>query len=291
MKKSLLGLFGLVLVSACIAPVPGASAEAVSDSGQKQFPIGLCGTATGINLQSGCPERIPSTSADFCIKNGKFICLNGAKINRVPTQASTNALKQALSPENLKDAIEANTGVVYTIISPRGYFGVVMLKSCDPSINRYQGVAISASLDNIIKQQAVETPQKERTEPVKSTGMDSMPLGGMDSMPLGGMDSMSSGSMDTIHTGGMDTISTGKMDTISLGNKTSAGGKNHGVKNRPSSSRRTVAYRAKRSSHKRGSGRGNNSMNAFYARMNMQRFFQSSTFNTWGGGIIRTLVP
>ncbi|HEX2946817.1 MAG TPA: hypothetical protein VHT96_12765, partial [Clostridia bacterium] len=53
-------------------------------------------------------------------------------------------------------------------------------------------------------------------------------------------------------------------------------------------------YKKEWSTTPKSSGNSSNSTNtanSFYAKMNMHRFFQSSTFNTWGGQMIRRIAP
>ena len=157
--------------------------------GEKKIQITLNGTGKGVNLQGGCLQQVSNDTTDFYINNGTIICLNGAKINGVSSQnVNSSSLDQVLSSDNLKNSMEARTNMVYTVISPRGYFGVAVFTDIDKYKNIYNGIAISSSLDNALKQQIIETSKKDSTDSASSTGMDVFETGGMDVLTGGGYD-------------------------------------------------------------------------------------------------------
>lgn len=209
-KNGLISTLCMVII--CFFAIPQVIASSntnmASDSVQKEIQISLTGTSKGIDLQTGCTAEISSDLTDFYFIDGKIICLNGAKINAVLMQDANSSLNQVFSPDNLKDSIDARTDLVYTVISPRGYLGVVVLTSVDKSRNVYKGTAISASLDNALKQQIIETSKKGSSNSSDSTGMDTISTGGMDDLSLGGMDSISTGGMDDLSLGGYDYFDT-----------------------------------------------------------------------------------
>lgn len=158
-------------------------------SGEKEIQIVLNGASNGVNLQGGCLESISTHTTDFYINNGTIICLNDAKINgMIALGANSDAVKQALSVNNFREAMEARTDMAYVVISPRGCFGVVMLTSIDKSQNSYKGIAISSSLDNALKQQIIETSPKSNMDTADSVQMDVFKTGEMDVLSSGGYD-------------------------------------------------------------------------------------------------------
>lgn len=200
----------MILCLGLVLDVSGSSTGTQAEqNGQKETKIILNGTDRGVSLQGPCVEYVSSAAADFYFNKGKIICLNGTKMNGIPAGSADSALlSQVLSSEQLGYGMDAREDTVYIFISPRGYFGVLVLAQIDVSKNIYSGTVISSSLDNALKQQIVETSQKNSG----STGMDTVSTGGMDTISTGGMDTISTGGMDTISAGGMDTIKTGGYD-------------------------------------------------------------------------------
>lgn len=163
--------------------------EQPAGSGEKEIQISLSGIDKGVNLQQGCIQQVSGTTTDFYIKNGKIICLNGSKITGVSYQDVNNcSLDQILLPANLKNDMDAKANMVYMVISPRGYFGVVVLASLDSSKNVYKGIAISSSFDNVLKQQIIETSKKDSIDSSSLTEMDVIETGEMDVIKTGGYD-------------------------------------------------------------------------------------------------------
>lgn len=165
------------------------SSNEIVDICEKEITINLKGIEKGINLQSGNTEPVSSKLTDFFIKDGRIICLNGARVNKISiNNINDNTISQALAIDQLENEITVSTDEIYVIMSPRGCLGVILLTEINKTSNIYKGTALSSPLDNALKRHIIETTS------------------------AGGMDTIESGDMDVIETGEMDVISTGGYD-------------------------------------------------------------------------------